>query len=97
MSKENIKTGLKLSDAVRLIEENKNALIKYHNVNLSKWQQIYMITLDIDCKYGVKLPPLKTVTVIRDDVIRAIDKNIHLMKFEYLDEAVDAFCKELGL
>ena len=97
MSKENIKTGLKLSDAVRLIEENENALIKHHNDNLSQWQRIYNITLDIDWKYDVKLPPLKTVTVIRDDVRRAIEKNTHLMKFAYLDKAIDAVCKELGL
>lgn len=90
MSSENIKTGLKLSEAVKLIEENENALIRISD-SLFQWQRIYNIQIEINRTYDVKLPPPKTVTVTRADIERAFDR-INL-RFQYMDE----FCKELGL
>ena len=96
MSSENIKTGLKLSEAIKLLEENDGALIKPDNSNDDFYAPFPWTMATLTNTYSVKLPP-KTVTVTRADIIRAIDKNTHLMSFAYPDKAIDAVCKELGL
>lgn len=94
MSSENIKTGLKLSEAVKLIEENENALIRISG-SLFQWQRIYNIQADTYCKYDVKLPPPKTVTVTKADIERAWLKS--KAPISYPVSMFELFCKELGL
>ena len=92
MSSENIKTGLKLSEAIRLIEENEGSLLRVED-DLYEYPFLkseYWLSRT-DRTYSVKLPPPKTVTVTRADIEKAFDR-INL-RFQYMDE----FCKELGL
>lgn len=103
MNSENIKTGLKLSEAIKLLEENEGALITVHNATYDwlDYDYLFNSSLAVIHKksiWDVKLPPPKTVTVTRAD-IAAIWPNFisyehfHNTKFEVFEQ----FCKELGL
>lgn len=93
MSIENIKTGLKLSEAIKLLEENEGALIRLKDDTKSDYYRIYGVPMLLNELYDVKLPPPKTVTVTRADVERAYIKAHPLFNSNSLEH----FCKELGL
>jgi hypothetical protein len=94
--KENIITGLKLSEAVKLLEENEGALIKpddYQHENL-EFRELKYFDMEFNRTYSVKLPPPKSVSVTREMLKEAWLKHVfivnELQQFEKL-------CKELGL
>lgn len=96
MSSENIKTGLKLSEAIKLLEENEGALVRpsdyvceYSFAPIDNWR------LRIPMTYDVKLPPPKTVTVTRADIEKAWLKS--KAPISYPVSMFELFCKELGL
>lgn len=103
MSIENIKTGLRLSEAIKLLEENDGALVrpeteydKIHSFDIvEKW------VFSTKCLWSVKLPPPKTVTVTRDDVVKAFYESYEEHKLEnghiLNDWNIEKFLKELGL
>lgn len=93
-----IKTGLRLSEAMKLIEENEGAMIKCHQYPGDDFLNPYYaaLTFQRDTTWDVKLPPPKTVSVTRLD----LEKAFHTMrKQNYCVDAslVTDFCKELGL
>jgi hypothetical protein len=95
MSSENIKTGLRLSEAIKLLEENEGALVRpsdyvceYSFAPIDNWR------LRISMTYDVKLPPPKTVTVTKEQLHKILDP------LEYNLTALkdfEKFLKELGL
>lgn len=68
-----IKTGLKLSEAIKLIEENNyRALIRINTVdNRHDFENVDLVDLSIYYNYDIKLPPPKSVSVTRDFVYKA--------------------------
>lgn len=70
---ENIKSGLRLSEAIKLIEENEGALIRSEK-GLNDYRPLMNQSLSINDTYSVKLPPPKSVTVTREDVVEAAKK-----------------------
>ena len=92
MSDAKIITGLRLSEAVKLLEENENALIRTNGAG-NFWPSDEF-RIKTDQKYDVKLPPPKntSVTVTRnklDDAWLEVQMN--------LPNNFEQFCKELGL
>lgn len=102
MSSENIKTGLKLSEAIKLLEENEVALIKPDNSNDDFYAPFPWTMATLTNTYSVKLPPPKTVTVTRADVCNAyakVCKAVESKRRSLVEPIFDLneFCKELGL
>lgn len=101
MSSENIKTGLKLSEAIKLLEENDGALIKPDNSNDDFYAPFPWTMATLTNTYSVKLPPPKTVTVTKADVIKAFYKSYEEHKLEnghiLNNWNIEKFLKELGL
>ena len=93
MSSENIKTGLKLSEAIKLLEENDGALMRLEDDTKSDYYRIYGVPMLLNELYDVKLPPPKTVTVTRDDITKAYNKTHPIFN----SNSLEYFCKELGL
>lgn len=96
MSSENIKTGLKLSEAIKLLEENDGALIKHDDEE--HWSYVEDCIFHVRNQlYSVKLPPPKTVTVTKESLSKAfVHLNGHIKHMAY-NSAFEQLCKELGL
>lgn len=95
-SNEQVITGLRLSEAVKLLEENDNGLIKPEGYSEAVFDKLSKWSLNFDSTYSVKLPPPKSVQVTRADVINAGNKiqgRHQLSMSEYMEQ----LCKELGL
>jgi hypothetical protein len=95
-----IKSGLKLSEAVKLIEENEGALLMPENDfgAPKKFLELKHHELKVRCKYSVKLPPPKSVSVTRVLLARAVSKT----QMEPVEVVLNSdyfinLCKELGL
>lgn len=89
-------TGLKLSEAIKYLEENDGVLIKFSGTsNIDTFYRLKDLRFDTDLKYDIKLPPPKTVSVTRAD----IEKAFYAQNLSILSNAgiLDALCKELGL
>lgn len=94
MSSENIKTGLRLSEAIKLLEENDGALIKPDSSNDDFYAPFPWTMAILTNTYTVKLPPPKTVTVTKEQLHKILDP------LEYNLTALkdfEKFLKELGL
>ena len=92
-----IVTGLKLSEAVKLLEENPGALIMPENDfgAPKKFLELKHHELKVRCKYSVKLPPPKSVSVTRADVFDAVEStDISMLPHKELAEKL---CRKLGL
>ncbi len=70
-----IKTGLKLSEAIKLLEENESALIRpeISIVSDADFSHNADWPINVSCLYSVKLPPPKSVSVTRADVFDAVE------------------------
>lgn len=95
MSNENIKTGLRLSEAVKLIEDNPGALLNCEQMDYEFRANIRDTFLSITSTYSVKLPPPKSVQVTKQMINDAWENHVYGINWEVL--GFEAFCKELGL
>lgn len=99
MSSENIKTGLKLSEAIKLLEENEGALVKPETeyAKIHSFDIVEKWVFSTKCLWSVKIPPPKTVTVTRAAVERAYNKTHPIFDNIDYNNSFYQFCKELGL
>lgn len=102
-AKAQIKTGLKLSEAVKLLEESPGALITIHDSTYDWLTYDYLFNSSLAVIYkkslwSVKLPPPmppRAVSVTRTDVFDAVEStDISMLPHKELAEKL---CRKLGL
>lgn len=94
MSTEQIKSGLRLSEAIKYCEENRDAEISKQTVyGDTGFMPPNNLICDVDATYSVKLPPPKSVTVTRADLVDVFEQFDIRLSEKYFDQ----LCKELGL
>lgn len=97
MSEQNSKiiTGLRLSEAIKYLEEHEKALIKRDQSPIHCFSSLENWAMDVKSTYSVKLPPPKSVTITKQMISDAWGNYVYGINGEVLD--FEAFCKELGL